>query len=395
MTYEQEYLIHLFSASIREKFPEKPKKALDWHKVKEIASMQKILPLIYDSVDKLGKLGPDEETKKKWQDETLVCAYFFAMQNEQFYRVFNAAEEKGVELLLLKGIVLKDLYPVPELRTMGDCDIIVKKEQLDKVKELFFSCGYKIENETEKAMEFKKENALKFEVFYSVYSRLNPQKGFNGDMWKDAKPFIKEYVLKPSPEDFFVHTVAHLTKHIITRGAGIRNIADILLLIEKTEINWQIVLEKIRLLDIEKFFYGIMRMAEKYFDLKIPFDCPSIDEHFIDKLIEFMLSNGVYGAEINIFTFDARKANGKRLYRIKNYMEKLFPPVNKITKKYEYAKKHPILLPIAWVHRFFRGLFIEGITPQSGAQAMKTATKQVKGQMEILEYFNIDYKIDD
>ena len=55
---------------------------------------------------------------------------------QHIFSLLKNAEEKGTDMLLLKGMVLRELYPVPELRTMSDVDIIIKPEQRDLVKEL-------------------------------------------------------------------------------------------------------------------------------------------------------------------------------------------------------------------------------------------------------------------
>ena len=39
---------------------------------------------------------------------------------------FTIAEENGIDYLPLKGYNLKKLYPKPELRTMGDADVLIR-----------------------------------------------------------------------------------------------------------------------------------------------------------------------------------------------------------------------------------------------------------------------------
>ena len=40
---------------------------------------------------------------------------------------------------MLKGLVIRDLYPMLELRIMCDADILVHKEDLDRVRMLLIS----------------------------------------------------------------------------------------------------------------------------------------------------------------------------------------------------------------------------------------------------------------
>lgn len=43
---------------------------------------------------------------------------------------------------MLKGLVIRDLYPMLELRIMCDADILVHKEDLDRVRMLLISIWY-------------------------------------------------------------------------------------------------------------------------------------------------------------------------------------------------------------------------------------------------------------
>lgn len=391
MIYEQEYLIYLLSCVINDKHPSLPQKDINWQTLKEIAERQKILPLLYDSTAKLGKSGPDVSTMKAWQNETLFCTYFFAMQNEQFYHMFKVAEEKGVDMLLLKGIVLKELYPIPELRTMSDCDVIIKREQLDRVKEVFLSEGYGIAKENNETIEFKKEGFLKFELFYEVFSSIRKKQEFKLNLWENTLPVLGEHVVRMSDENMVVHTFAHLAKHIRFSGAGIRNLVDIVLLLRNAELDYGYIIEQMKLLNIEKLFYGLIKCAEKYLDFNIPFECPEISEAMIEGLADFMTSEGIYGANDNVFIYDVRRSEGKKAKKILNYLKRIFPPIKKLSERYSYAKKHPLLLPVAWIHRLFKIIFIDRFSVKHGMKSMKKATATANKQMELLEYFEMNY----
>lgn len=390
MIYEKKYLISLLSSAIRGEEPETPERQIDWKKLYELASEQKIAILILQPVCKLQQqFLPPENFLAAWQNESMASAYFFALQADTINQVLKVADEKGIDMLVLKGTVLRGLYPVPELRTMGDCDALIKKEQLGKVKELFEACGYSVERELEKTIEFSKPNALKFELFYEVFTGINKSEGFDPNLWKNAVPFVGEHIVTPSPEDTFVHAIAHLVKHIRHRGAGLRNLADIVLIIEKYELDREYILTKINQLGIYKIFCGIMQSAEKYFGLKHEFDLEKADESAVDALMEYMASNGVYGVVNNLYLYDARNAEGNKGIRVRKYIRRIFPTSEKLSDNYDYAKKHKMLLPIAWGHRLFNGIFKRKVSVKNQIESMKTATDKAKEQTSILEYFNI------
>lgn len=51
---------------------------------------------------------------------------------------------RGIAHMPVKGYYLRKLYPVPELRTFGDIDLLIHREDRQKVHELMLSLGYSV-----------------------------------------------------------------------------------------------------------------------------------------------------------------------------------------------------------------------------------------------------------
>ena len=390
MTNEQGYLIHLLSCAIRNKAPEPPMKDISWEKIRETADKQKILPLLYEAVSKLEKKHrPDENLMKCWEKETLGCTLFYAFQMQHIFSFLSDAEEKGIDMLVLKGMVLRELYPVPELRTMGDVDIIINPKQRDLVKNLFVSNGYEILSENAGLTIYHKKDVLKFEVFHVIPSGLKSAKGTEIDIWSKSRKMKGEHIFMPSAENMLLHCITHLMKHLRTRGAGIRNLADIVLLLEKSELDMNYISEQIKVIEAEKIFRGVLYAAKKYFEYKTDEDFSDVDEQYVDRLMEYMLMAGVYGEMENAYILDARSAQGDKLVRVKNYISKMFPSVSKLSDKYEYAKKNHWLVPVAWLHRIYNIVFKERHSVSDNIKDMKCAADTVNFQLEILKYFKL------
>ena len=391
MNGEQAYVVHLLSCALKNIAPNPPTGKISWKNVRKIAEKQKILPLLFEAVRKLDKkYQPVEEIMRLWENETLSCTFFYALQMQHIIEVLNKAEKKGVEMLILKGAVLRELYPVPELRTMGDFDIIIRENQMKLAEEVFNSCGYEISKENTRQLTYCKQDALKIEVFSTIPSGLKSVDGRCVDIWANTLPFIEHYAVRPSWENMLLHSVTHLIKHLRTRGAGIRNFADIVLILEKTELDWEYILNELHELKAEKLFYGLLNAAEKYFDYKSPLEIPDVESEYIDRLMDYMLTVGVYGEMENEYILDAREAEKNRAGQIKNYFNKMFPSASYMAENYAYVKKCPVLLPVAWIHRIYKVVFRDGKSVGNNIQSMKTASSLVNTQMEILEYFNIN-----
>ena len=85
-------------------------------------------------------------------------------------------EEEKIPYAFFKGYELKELYPVPELRTMGDVDVLVRDEDLERTAEVLCGLGYQKEEGGGAVWAFKKDNFT-----YEVHRRL----AF-GSYWNDV-----------------------------------------------------------------------------------------------------------------------------------------------------------------------------------------------------------------
>ena len=85
-------------------------------------------------------------------------------------------EEEKIPYAFFKGYELRELYPVPELRTMGDVDVLVRDEDLERTAEVLCGLGYQKEEGGSAVWALKKDN-----FSYEVHRRL----AF-GSYWNDV-----------------------------------------------------------------------------------------------------------------------------------------------------------------------------------------------------------------
>ena len=57
-------------------------------------------------------------------------------------RIYKAFEENNIDYMPVKGCNMKSLYPAPEMRVMGDADILIKLDQYDKVEKVMNELGF-------------------------------------------------------------------------------------------------------------------------------------------------------------------------------------------------------------------------------------------------------------
>ena len=271
-------------------------------------------------------------------------------------------EKNGIDFVLLKGGVIKDLYPSPDMRSMCDLDILIRPDKMAMAKEIMLTqLGYKAENivEGEHDLGFGKPPFINIELHHAITDRLGNREAYEyyKDAWELAIPKSEgahEHIF--SKEDFYIHHIEHLAKHYRYGGCGVRPFCDIYVFLRAhgDTIKWDYIyeiLKRIRLFDFEAH---IRALALKWLD-------NGEGDEVSDAIEEYVLHGGSFGlAEDKQLTTVARlhTKNGK-IKRFGYFFKKIFLPYRPMTVGYPVLKKAPILLPFCWIHRIFNRLLFK------------------------------------
>jgi hypothetical protein len=310
-----------------------------------------------------------------WKRTTLMTGLRMAEEHEWLDRVIKVLKDSAIQTVALKGIVLNSFYPHPELRVMGDVDLLIHDTDMEKACESLKGLGYTPEKDRcGKHVVLQHAVHLTIELHRELveYEFLTNRTQFNADVWENLNEvkLLKETVWVLSPEMQVLHLCVHMAAHIIYGGFGLRQLCDLIVFSEKKyhQIDWELVSGRSRLYGVEKFVSAIFSVCFRLFDMRIPEalrggTCP--ETNYIDKLISDIFRGGVFGlkdeqrASANALLKNTDSAGqfqkGGKLIRI---IDILFPGYNKISKrnKYSYVKKSCFLLPVAWIHRLIFGL---------------------------------------
>lgn len=301
--------------------------------------------------------------------------YIFSQiqRTNHFLEVYKKLSEKNIKILVSKGIIFRNMYNNPDDRISSDEDILIKKEDYEKVKEFFLSEGFEFIDKGEECAYFSKSTGLCIEVSTSLFSHESKAYGHLNKLFEDV--FEKSIkinidkidILTLSHEQHLIYIVFHNMKHFLTGGFGIRQVADFSKYIETygEYINWEKFWSDLKDLNYDTFALNLIEISLKYLgfnDDKItyPDNITSFDElknsqkYYInsESLINDILYAGVFGASTMdrkhtaLMTLDAVEDKKKS-----NRLKAVFPNVNYLKDNYTYLQKYPILLPVAWGQR--------------------------------------------
>jgi hypothetical protein len=192
---------------------------------------------------------------------------------------------------------------------------------------------------------------------------------FEKEVWHRPveKKILNTSVLCLCPEDFLIHLCIHMAVHMRSGGFGLRQLFDLVLLVEKDglQIDWSSFSIKIKQNGIEKFTSAIFSVCHTLFNLQIPMELinVSVDKRYVKMLIKDIFDSGVFGMKSLDRVFGNNLLNAEVVFKNKSsskmssVISLICPPVNTLSDDYSYAKKHKILAPAAWIHHFFSGIF--------------------------------------
>lgn len=120
----------------------------------QLARMHTVLPLVYDAVAQLpvgdAALGA---LRGHWRQQTIQTVFRQTIQSQIFLGLCKAFHEAGVKVLVVKGILCRNLYPKADYRTSSDEDCFVSPEDFPVVHNILLRHGMKVTDPAESEME--------------------------------------------------------------------------------------------------------------------------------------------------------------------------------------------------------------------------------------------------
>lgn len=394
MNNTQKQIIYMLSAAIRKKNVKfRSDEKINWNEVLEESEAHKVTPLIYSSINRAKALNiMDESTLSTLKKNVFKSSITQSSHIKNVASVLERFNNAGIPIIVLKGLVVRDYYPIPDLRTMCDADVLVHEEDLEKVSALMISLGFnqiKEKDDHGAHIVFYKGSTV-FGVHWTLINDrfFKGDKSFEDKLWDDAMDVTVGGVKTKSLslEDLAVHLCTHMAVHLAYSGFGVRQLTDLVVLVEKKGhlIDWKAFLNKSKECGVYTFAIAIFNICNRLFDMEMPKEIKgekNIKNKYIEQLIQDIFDSGVHGKKSNDrvfaaeFAFDQGEgaADGS-VSIIKKFMKLLFPPISQMSDKYNYAKKFILLAPIAWIHHLIEGILNKDYNFSS---KMKMATSTV------------------
>ncbi|MBR6967877.1 MAG: nucleotidyltransferase family protein [Ruminococcus sp.] len=356
MTTVQKELIYLLSCAVNGLTPDTEKlQAVDLEKVYGLAKSHTVRAAVCIALERAGIKN------EKLHDAMKKAVRKNILLDMERTAVFEEFEKHGIWYMLLKGSILKELYPENGMREMADNDVLYNSDKQEEVKQIFLDRGYHAESFGKGNHDvYMKPPVLNFEMHSSLFSEYHSGNLYS--FYQNTERFmIKDtdngFGYHFSDEDFYIFMTAHEWKHFSGGGTGIRSLLDCYVFIKNKgeSLDTDYIAEQMEKLGIADFEKERRSLAMKAFS---PDGIPALNEAE-EAMLKSYFDYGTYGTlshsvETSVEKYFSEKPNSSKLSYI---WRKIFPDSEHMKTWYPFFYKHKLLLPIGYIWRWIKAIF--------------------------------------
>ena len=296
-----------------------------------------------------------------WQKAKMESIRRTVLFDVERKKILDFLNENKIWYCLLKGIVIKDLYPEYGLREMSDNDILVDESKAKLVWNYMVQEGYKaskygISNHD----EYYKDPIYNFEIHRTLFNEITGQKKYGN--FKDVKKRLIrknesscEYCF--TDEDFYIYIMAHFHKHLSESGSGLKSLIDqYIYLLQKKELNREYIEKELSKLNILVEEKDLKSLSIKLFS-EGESDPLSEKEK---KLLKYICSSGLYGNRKNKIEnrLNRLKMENKKYYKLQYIYRRIFLPEEELKNCHPFFYRNIWARPFLMLYRIGKGLLI-------------------------------------
>lgn len=373
----------------------------EWADLYQEAIAHQVDTIIFPHVSYLLKKDKElAELADRWKYRYLLSIMEHKKQCLIVPDILRAFTKANIDLIMLKGYVIKDVYSNPDARLMGDFDLLVRIPDWDNAVKVIKSFGYKEKPSVEHSYtaNFQHPTSINIELHHKLAKEtLFPQIGMlEQALWDNAIEYCVEgqRILIPEKNNFVFYLFLHLAKHFAGEGFGFRLLADLTLYIEKNKavLSAEIINKYIDVFELRLITSHILRLCRELLDLDFDLPLQDISDESYDFFLQSVFDAGIFGYKStdNIIgnIYQKYLKSGFKSFLAYKLRHIYFPSALSMNNKYAYARSRRFLLPFAWLHRAVNVIENKGFGYTKLFGRPTDVTKSEK-KMAYLQQFNL------
>lgn len=316
----------------------------------KIAKRHDLVHLIGDALEKNGFLSNDLDISKLFLHERCMAIYRSEQLRYELEQISNSLEKAQIPFIPLKGSVLRKYYPASWMRTSCDIDILVPETLVESAKNYIIeNLHYTYGGATTHDISLYAENGVHLELHYNLIESciFENNKPILENIWEMVS--IKDglrYHREMRDEVFYFYHLAHMAKHFMNGGCGIRPFLDLWIMKQKMPYDEDALQYLLKQAGLLLFYENACKLSEYWLS-------EGETDDTIKEMEYYVLRGGVYGTVENKIAVNRGKAKNKFSY----IFSSLFLSYENLCIIYPSLKGRKWLTPFYQVKRWFRKLF--------------------------------------
>ncbi len=396
LTVTERQFLHIAKAAVSG--GELPAESVDWPAVFALAGQQKLLPIVFEAVRKTPAAAENAALFAAVKQQVIAQVLHQTVRSAEFADLYQKLRAAGLHPVVVKGELCSRLYPLRDHRISADDDILIPDGEFFACHEQLLANGLTTDTPADELpmadeVSYTKEGSpLYIELHRHLFDSAEDAHDELNHFFTDINPVEMDGFLAMLPHEHLLYLLLHAYKHFVRSGIGLRQFCDIGLWARayRGEIDWQRLHEQCGSVHAATFAAAAFRIARD--DLGIEFDLPApwSDAVDVEPLLHDSLCGGAYGSNdltrLHSSTVTLNAVKASRTGEKSGVLRTVFPKREYLERNYPYLKKHPYLLPVAWVQRLahYAGEKKTG-TDNSASGSIKLA----KERIELMKRYDI------
>lgn len=410
--YEQ--ILSLVKTSIyQEDFT--PDTDISWQDAYHILATGKLVGIVYRNVFQLPEhLRPNDDIMNSWKNTVFQRGFHQLLSFQELGYVLKEAGKRNLHPVVFKGIALADLYPEANMRFSSDSDILIPPEERSAMEALLQELGYSfVETSSKEHVPVYKvqqpNRYLKIELHDCLWEDYT---GLQAELLEQLNLSSPETLLHTTAcnipittlgyEQHLIYQIFHIAKHFAFEGLPLRYLVDLTVFVNAyhNQINSSHLWEILKELKYDVFCDAIFKICTHYLGmndslLSSEYQKYALNENLLVDILTVGRSNDdaseAWAGTDTLSRYLMRDTQATS-NRFSQKLHMIFPTPSELKDKFSYAKKYKILLPVAWVHRFFSAVSYSRYCKKQGTSS-NDAYNKINHRLELMKDLEmVDFK---
>ncbi len=281
-------------------------------------------------------------------------------------QIANILAENGIDYVFIKGVASAAYYNEPDIRTMGDVDLLIKRSDAQTVNDLMQKLGYTTNDNIFKEhghIGYKRNQGGTVSVcevhlnIIGIPSLLsNTFEGYLSTIFKNSKEIEITGKTCFVPNDFHhgIILLLHTATHLTSEGIGLRHLCDWAVFANHfTNAEFVNMFETpLREMGLWRFAQLLTLCSIKYLHIENKEWAGTAEEDLLNDIIFDIISGGNFGFKDGDRYRQIKYISNRESHKVskKNAFSQLLSNINtKAKKEYNFVKNNKLLLPLGWI----------------------------------------------